>query len=228
MFNLIFRSFVFAIAICLLSACDTQPQKTDSMLRREKADVDALEYVNKAKNLVTQSVLTSPSEHLDELTLAKQAVWSAKNVYKEARILNWDNPQLVELDSTLLSLNQKLAQSSIDALSLALDKTREFKQAKIEVETLPVYDNTVAKQGLQRSLVAFNQDLNACCIQKASTINRFLQEQRKQYRGLIKLNHNALLYLSQYVQDEMSEREIRDMIAEAQLALEQQTLEQAN
>lgn len=218
------KPFLFSalalIASLILTGCNTEPEKTDSMIRREKADLASLELVKKAQALITTEVLASPDEHLDELLLAKESLYLAKMVYKDARILNWKNAPLTTLDEQIIGLNNTLAQSSLDALRLALDKTKAFKKQKEEVETLPVYDNTVAKQGLQRTLNEFNEDLNDCCIKNMASINRLLSAEKKTFRELIKLNHNALLYLGKYVREEIQAKEIADMIQSEQNKLD--------
>ena len=63
------KPFLFSalalIASLILTGCNTEPEKTDSMIRREKADFASLELVKKAQALVTTEVLASPDEHLD-------------------------------------------------------------------------------------------------------------------------------------------------------------------
>ena len=133
-------------------------------------------------------------------------------MYVRAKITDWEHPELTELESDILALNKPLAEKSLDAFELAMEKSLQVKNKKSEVETLPVSDNEVAKQALYTYLEQYNKDLNACCLETIHFINRFLYSEKEKYYSVIKLGHNTGFYMGKLIRGEIKEAELREML----------------
>ncbi len=218
--NALFRVAVIGLIITIIWGCDQASIRTESMIRRDMANAEAARLVTKAQALATHDVLHQPSQHLDDLIMIQDLLAAARKTYTDAKILKWHNSELAALQSKLTSLNEPLARRSLDAFEMALVKSKKFKQKKSDVETLPVYDNSLAKKALFTHLETFNADLKACCINKIKFINRFLITEKQKYYEVIKLGRNTSYFMGMYIRDEISESTLRKMIDEHRRALE--------
>ncbi len=209
-----YKKLMFTGAVILaVSGCEQPPAKTDSMIRRDNATSESAALVTKAQELVTPTTFSTPQNHLDELVMIQGLLRDAKEVYREAKITNWNDPELTSLEAQIISINRPLALSSLEAFDTAISKSVKFKKKKQSVESLPVYDNTLAKQALFTHLKEFNSDLESCCLDKILLINRFLRTEAEKYYSTIKLGHNTLHYMGKLIRDEVSEAELRQRVS---------------
>ena len=211
--NVLGRCFAISLLALVTTACDKAPEKTDSMIRRDTADAQSQALIDKAMQLTSQSTFKNPSAHLDDLVIIQNLLRESRQLYRQAKITDWDNPELTALESQLQSLNKPLALESLNAVSTAIDKSIAFKQKKADVESLPVYDNSVAKRALYTHLEKLNSDLESCCLDKILLINRFLRTEQNKYYDVIKLGHNTLYNMGLLIRGEISEDELRSKIA---------------
>ncbi|GGW88599.1 hypothetical protein [Alteromonas halophila] len=207
------KHIVTALALVACIGCEQASQKTDSMVRRDAADTEYQALIDKAQALTSPTTFSEPVRHLSELIIIQNLVAESKAVYKDARILHWDDSDVEALESRLQSINQPLALASLDAFSTALDMSLTFKKKKTDVESLPVSDNTLAKQALLTHLKTFNAELDACCVEKITLINRFLSSEKEKYFDVIKLGHNTLHYMGMLIRGEITEQALRNKIA---------------
>lgn len=198
----------FLSGMLFLSACQPVEEKTQSMIRRDNAEYDASQLIQKANTLLTEDVKASPVEHLDELELINACLADVEKVYRDAKIIDWDRSDVDKIAQQLERLNHSLASESFVLVEQAIAMSLELKKKKQAVETLPVTNNQFAASALKASVPEFNRQLKECCVDKLKRINRFLNNQEPKYRDLIKLNHNLSYHMGRLIRDELSHAEL--------------------
>lgn len=195
--------------LVLTSGCDTEQKMTESMLRRQAADKSYAESMAQVRAIITPQVTALPLENIDEIILAYRQIHEARQIYQKAKIVDWDESELNTYQQQLEALNKPLALKSLALMDELIDKSVVFKQKKREVETLPVYDNAVAKQGLYSQLDLFNEDVKTCCTDDINLINQVLSTEQGKYYEVMKLGQNALFHMGRLIRNEVTEQELR-------------------
>lgn len=216
----IIKSIGFLLFIFIISGCTPEPVLTESMLRRKAAEADVQLLVRKAENMMTSHLLAEPYKYLDELILIERALSNAKLVYKKAKIVGWENENLVYLKRKMQTLNKPLALYTLETFQQAIDRSLILKQKKLNVEALPQYDKVLAKKALFQYVDTFNQELNQCCVERINLINHFLLSEKDKYGDVIKLTHNTMHYMGKMIRGEISEARLRDKVNQQRILVE--------
>lgn len=197
-----------------LSACQPAPEISDSAIRRNQADHRVQVLFDKAQPLLQQPVFDKPVAYLDELIILQKLVKQADTVYREARISHVTHPEFEQVAQQLKQSNVPLAKASLDAFEQAIDIALAFKQKKAAVESLPIYDNTLAKRALLEELKVLNQELEDCCTDQIHSINQLLQHNAHEFNEVIRLGHSTLDYMGMLIREDIDVKTLQQKISE--------------
>lgn len=174
------------IMVSVISGCDKNARKTDSMLYREAAYNDARKPVEKALTLFSQQVREHPKEHLDTLVIIKGAIEDALKVYKKNNITNWQDDELSKLQQDMLSLEPILSSIALELLRLSNQKTQFLRKQIEQVKNQPIGAETNSANDKVRFLASnYNEDLEKCCLIALGRIDEILKKSSKEYRPLV-------------------------------------------
>lgn len=207
---LIFVSLAFTV---LATGCDTAPEKTDSMLFREAAIRDAQKPLNKAIALLSQDIKSNPTDHLDTLLIARNALVESQRIYKKNNINNFSDEKLIELESFYQSLQPELVEFATDLLINVVNRTELLRTQIEEAKTQPYS----ARGNDTSQLVEFlgdryNQDVKGCCLHKLSQIDQLLKRDATQYRELLILIRSINTELGKVIKEQGYAAELKKRI----------------
>lgn len=215
------------LILFIFGGCSESEQKlTTSMLRRQAADEAHSEAILKASALLTPSVKANPASHLDEITMTYRHIHDAKTVYRQAKITSWDKSKFRQLQNDLKNLNKPLALESLSLIDQMITRSIAFKRKKKGVETLPVTDNSVAKQALYNQLAIFNREITSCCTENINYINQLLSSEKNLYYDVMKFGHNATYHMGRLIRDEVTEQSLREEVTSLRSKVRSQSTDQ--
>lgn len=211
---------ILLLCTLLLGACEQSPVKTESMLFREQASKDAQPFVKKAANLLTPEVLNNPKQNLDTLIIVKNALKDARTVYLRKKIQNWNDPQLVDMQTQLDELYPGLASHSIELLYLAVARTTKLRDKVEIIRTQPIgmSDNGLGNM-LDSLIKEYSDDMDACCLVALARIDELLIGKKGHYQTLNKLLRQLNVKLQKMFEEKAYAQELRTEIANIEAVL---------
>ena len=177
---------VVATTASLLSGCDSKEHKTESMIYRESAFKEAQKPVQKAKELFTQEVKSTPEEHLDTLIIIQGALQDAQDIYRKKDIANWDDEALESMLKDYRSLEPQLVDNALSLLNQLVQRTQLLRQQVEDIKTRPHSamersPNEMIKFLSQR----YNKEISDCCLIQLGRTDQLLSSNVKQHKDMI-------------------------------------------
>ena len=182
---------VLAATASLLTGCDTQEHKTESMIYRESAFKEAQKPVQKAKELFTQEVIGSPEEHLDTLIIIQGALQDAQDIYRKKNIANWDDEQLSTMLRDYRNLEPQLVNNALSLLNQLVQRTQLLRQQVEDIKTRP----HSAMERSPKEMIKFlsqryNREISDCCLVRLGRTDQLLSSNVKQHKDMIVMIQN--------------------------------------
>jgi hypothetical protein len=186
----------------VISACDKNARKTDSMLYREAAFNDARKPIEKALGLFSQKVQNQPKEHLDTLLIVKGAIADALKIYENNNINNWQDAELSKLQQDMLNLQPTLGLIALDLLRQSNQKTQFLRKQIEQVKNQPIGAETNSPNDKVNFLASnYNDDLEKCCLIALVRIDELLKKSSNDYRPLIIMIRSIHTKLEQVIRE---------------------------
>lgn len=203
------------ILLIFVSGCDHTPQKTDSMLFREKAYNDADIAVTKAETLLSQEVLAAPMDNLDTLIIVNDAVKEAINIYKKRNIQNWKHPKLSALQASMQSLQPELIQSSLALIKQLIERTESLRTQIQDAKNLPFSardQNTDEMVGFLAS--RYQKEIEQCCMVKLGRVDHLLNHDYRKHKPLLIMIRSMYDHLTQVIRDPEFAQELKTKLSQ--------------
>lgn len=182
----IWAIIVLMTGVLITTGCDTESEKTDSMLYREAAIRDAQKPLKKALLMLDQEIKSEPKEHLDMLLIVQNAMNDSRQIYEKSNIVNFEDEKLSELENYFIALQPQLVEFASELLISVVNRTELLRTQIEEAKTQPYS----ARGNDTSQLVDFlgqkyNEDVKKCCLHKLSQIDQLLKHEASQYRELL-------------------------------------------
>ncbi|MCV2883556.1 hypothetical protein OE749_02440 [Aestuariibacter sp. AA17] len=196
------RVALFILSFSLLTACDTQPVKTESMLYRERADNEANTMLSSAESLIKQVDKTQLIQHVYELQKINSMLKDVAEVYRNKSILDWKGQRYLALQGQLNSYHRPLSLAAIPLLQQLHNETKLLREQVEQAKTRPQSASSRSPDDMVNYLSKhYNQRISACCLMSLSDIEQLLPT-NETYIPLKRLILNINLSLTRMIKEE--------------------------